>query len=175
MSRTKKTAKKTRPVNSQRQALETAEQDIGQGSPRAMKSTGPARESLEPDVIDPVEGNPERLNEKMKMESFMGDVLTVVVHESSDPSDEPFPGVWNGGQSQYFVRGKEMQVKRKFVEVLARAKKTTFTQKLVKDGNGVDTYMNVPHTSQQYPFAVTNDPAGDIGRAWLKKILAERS
>jgi hypothetical protein len=145
-------------------------QQIGQDRPRVMKTTGPAKDSLEPSVIEAVP-NPLTKN-KADILKFMEDVLTVQVHDSTDPNDDPYPCVWNGGISQYFIRGKEQQVKRKFVEVLARAKRTTYTQELFKDGAGNDTYRQIPHTAPRWPFSVLVDPH-PRGRDWLKQVLAE--
>ncbi len=153
-----------------RKALETQEQQVGQDHPRVMKSTGPAKESLEPARIQRV--GRAVSSEKLEALKFGEDVLTVMVHDSTNPIDDPIPEVWNDGKPQRFERGKEMQVKRKYVEVLARAKKTTYTQKKIKDGNGDDTYVQVPHTALKYPFAVLHDPS-PRGRDWLKNILQE--
>ena len=107
---------------------------MGQDKPRAMKSTGNARESLDAAEVQPVD----RVVSKDKLEAlqFNEDILTVMVHETTNPIDDPMPEVWNDGKVQRFQRGVEMQVKRKYVEVLARAKKTTYTQRKEKDGNG---------------------------------------
>lgn len=143
---------------------------VGQDRPRTMKSTGPAAQSLEPPLVEAVERP--LTNDKAENLRFMEDILTVQVHDSTDPTDEPFPCVWNGGVSQYFIRGKEQQVKRKFVEVLARAKKTTYSQELFKDGAGNDTYRQIPHTAPRWPFSVLHDPH-PRGRDWLKAVLSE--
>ncbi len=159
-----------RPPRSLRKALESNEQTVGQDKARAMKSTGNARESLDAAEVQPVD----RVVSKDKLEAlqFNEDILTVMVHETTNPIDDPMPEVWNDGKVQRFQRGVEMQVKRKYVEVLARAKKTTYTQRKEKDGNGDEKYINVPHTALKYPFSVLHDPS-PRGRDWLKNVLAE--
>lgn len=162
--------KKVTPVRSQRHAVESSEQRVGQDHPRAMRSRGPARQSLEPariEVVDRVVSQ-----DKLDALAFNEEVLTILVHDSTNPIDDPIPEVWNDGVPQRFERNVEMQVKRKYVEVLARAKKTTFSQEKRKDGNGDDTYVQIPHSALKYPFVVVNDP-NPKGRAWLKGILAE--
>ena len=153
-----------------RKALETAEQKVGQDRPRAMKSTGPAKDSLEPSIIETVDRPVSK--EKLELLRFMDDELTIRVADSTNPMDEPNPEVINGGIRQYFVRGIEQKVKRKFVEVLARAKKTAFSQELYQDGAGNSAYRQVPHTALRFDFAVLHDPS-PRGRDWLKAILAE--
>lgn len=160
---------KNRPLRSTRHDLETGDQPTGQDRPRKMKSRGPARKSLDPVIIQAVDNPVSR--GKMELLAFMEEPVTVVVHESTNPTDEPMPCVWNDGKPQRFMRGQEMTVKRKYIEVLARQKKTTYTQRKEKDENGDDTYIQVPHTALLYPFAVVNDT--QKGRDWLKSIMQE--
>lgn len=162
-------AKKTQSVRSTRQFVE-ADEHVKQERPRVMKSTGPARESLEARHIEVVDKPVSK--DKLDALAFMEEVITVMVHESNDENDEQLVQVVNDGRSQFFQRGKEQDVKRKFVEVLARAKKTRYSQELVKDANGADTYKQVPHTVLRYSFSVMSDP-NPKGRAWLKALLAE--
>lgn len=160
----------TQPVRSRRKDLNAAEQKIGQARTRHMKSRGPAREALEAEHIDPVERPVS--DEKVELLRFNEDELVVIVHESTNPTDEPFPEVWNDGICQRFQRGKEQTVKRKYVEVLARAKLTTRSNEKYKDGNGDDAYRYPGHTALRYPFSVLHDPSPK-GRDWLKSVLQE--
>jgi len=161
----------SRPARSTRKDFEAAEKKVGQDSVRRMKSTGPAREALEPGRVVAVE----RVISKEKADAlvFMEDVLTIIVHQSTNPTDEPYPEVWNDGVCQRFQRGVPMKVKRKYVEVLARCKRTAFSNEKAKDPQGNDIYRYPSHTALRYPFAVQHDPAGDKGRAWLEGVLAE--
>jgi len=59
---------------------------------------------------------------------FNEEVLTIMLHDTTDPTADPIPYVINDGRRQAFIRGQEQQVKRKFVEVLARMKVTSYTQ-----------------------------------------------
>ena len=159
---------KQRPVEFKKY-VETEEQQVGQDHPRVMKSTGPAKDSLEPAYIQPV--GRVYSPEKMELLKFMEEEVTVMLHDSTNPTDEQIPCVWNDGRSQYFIRGKSQRVKRKFIEVLARAKKTTFTQEKDRDADGNEFYRQVPHTALIYPFNTEGD--SPRGQAWLKQILAE--
>ena len=153
-----------------RKSFETQEQTIGQDNPRDMKSDGPASDSLAPAYIQPV--GKVYSKEKMEMLQFMEDVLTVRVHETTNEIDVPIPVVYNDGKSQYFIRGSEQEVKRKFIEILARCKKTAFTQELYEDGDGNKGYRYIPHTANVYPFSVLRDP-DPRGSDWLRNILLE--
>lgn len=162
-------AKNVPPVHI-RKSMESSEQKIGQDVTRKLKSTGPAREALSPQVVVPVDRVVSK--EKLEILQFMEDVLTVIVHESGNPTDTPRPEVWNDGRLFVFIRGQEMPVARKFVEVLARAKRTTRGLRKVTDDNGVDHYEYPQKTALIYPFAVLHDPS-PRGKAWLAAILAE--
>lgn len=153
-----------------RKHFETEEQKVGQDKPRVMKSTGPAKQSLEAASIEVVDKPVDKVWADQM--AFNEEVIKVLVHESTDKNAEAIVEVFNGGIPQRFLRGQEQDVKRKFVEVLARAKMTTFTQEKYKDGDGVDSVKQVPHTALRYPFSVVNDP-NPRGKDWLKAVLAE--
>lgn len=161
------------PVNI-RQSMETDERDIGQFEPREMRSEGPARESLSPlrSVDDDIVLDNKRYSkDKLDIELFMQELVCVRLADSTDDTQIPIPQSVNSGKIQYFVRGKIQWVKRLYLEPLARAKKTTYSQTLVTHDNGVQGYMQIPHTSLMYPFEVIEDT--QKGRAWLARILAE--
>ncbi|OGT57516.1 MAG: hypothetical protein A3E01_08230 [Gammaproteobacteria bacterium RIFCSPHIGHO2_12_FULL_63_22] len=157
--------KRTQPVRSRRLDTDTMDHKVGQDHPRDMPAEGPAR--LDPPLVQPVD---QPLNlEKAELLKFMEDVLIVNIHDSTNPTDDPTPMVWNDGVSMLLIRGKEQPVKRKFVEILARMKRVTFTQERLPNNEG---YRNVPHSALLVPFAVVSDP-NVRGGAWLKAILAE--
>lgn len=153
---------RTQPIRNRR-AVEAAEQTVGQDRPRDLPAKGKSR--LEARHIEPVE---HVSSEKLAMLAFMEEVVTVVVHDSTNPQDERIVEVWNDGIPQRFIRGQEQQVKRKYVEVLARAKQEGYSQEELPNKEG---YRNIPHTALRYPFAVVGD--SDKGKAWLKRVLAE--
>lgn len=160
---------KNNPVRSTRQFVEADEQ-VTQQKPRVQKSTGPARESLEAAEVLVAERPVSA--EKLELLKFMEEELTVQVHETTDETADPVPQIIVDGRSQFFIRGQEQTVKRKYVEVLARAKRTTYKQELVEHPER--HYKQIPHTALRFPFSVTHDPSGDKGRKWLQKILAEK-
>ena len=149
--------------------LDSTDQKVGQDRPRKMKSTGPAKESLEPALIEPVE-RPVKKDHADRL-AFNEEKIEVMVHESTDKNAEAVVEVFVNGIPQRFVRGQTQAVKRKFVEALARAKRTAYSQEKVMD-NGIESYRNVPHTALGYPFSVVRDP-NPRGADWLKSVLAE--
>ena len=151
--------------------LEAAEQVIGQDRPRVMKSTGPAKEALEPAHIEPVDRPVD--TEWAALMAFAKELVTIRVAESTDKNAEQVVEVFNNGDRQLFPRGKEVTCERRFVESLARAKITSYSQKLIKvEQTGVEQYVEVPHTALRYPFHVVRDDH-PRGGDWLKAVLAE--
>jgi len=107
------------------------------------------------------------------MEAFMHEKLTVMVHESTDPNDAEIVHIAVNGVRQFFHRGTPQVVRRCFVERLARAKRTAYTQNLDERlGESVVNRMT-PRHALRYPFSVIED-ANPKGSAWLRNLLAER-
>lgn len=159
---------KDNPVSSS--VLEdTEDMEIHQQQPRTMKATGAAKDSLDSIVLARAQEMPDE--EWVNEMRFNEEKVVIVVAESTDKYASPIVEVWNDGRCQRFLRGEAQECKRKFVEVLARCRRTTYTQKTVKDEDGNDAIVNVPHTAPMYPFQVVQDTPK--GRAWLKRIMAE--
>lgn len=104
---------------------------------------------------------------------FMAEPVTVMVHESTDPNDVELVQVSVNGRTQFFIRGQPQQVKRCYVERLARAKKTAYSQNLDERLGEAMNNMR-PHHALLYPFSVIED-RNPKGAAWLRGILAERN
>ena len=64
-----------------------------------------------------------------------------------------------------------MNVKRKYVEALARGRTTKYEQKTM-DPSRPENIQMAEKTALTYPFSVLHDP-NPKGRAWLKAILAQ--
>lgn len=150
--------------------LVAAEQQVGQDRPRIQKSTGPARDSLEKAHIEPADGPVNKeWAEQMRMNE---EPVEVIVHETTDPRASPIPDIYVDGIPQRFIRGKAQSVKWKFVELLARARETTYSQEKYIDANGTENYRNIPHTALKYPFTLSSTTPQKF-HDQLKKVLAE--
>lgn len=103
--------------------------------------------------------------------AFANEMVTVRVHPSTDRNSHPLPDVYVNGRVQRFPRGEELQVRRCFVERLARACATTFGNVKVKGPDGEDKYIYPQSTAEVYPFVVIGDTPK--GEAWLKRIRQE--
>ena len=153
-----------------RKEIHTDDHQVGQDKPVEIKTEGEL--NVDRPLIETVEGP--NAGDKAARLAFNEEMLTVMVHESADPNDpDPTPLVKVNGRSQYFIRGRVQTVRRKFVEQLARAKRTNFTQTVAmnNDTGNVKQLMN-PRTALRYPFSVIEDKNPN-GPAWLRKILAE--
>lgn len=151
-------------VYTKRKMVESQEQKVGQDGVREFTSDHQLPKSDIEIVDGPVQ------SKKLDEMAFMNEMVTVRIHPTTDKNANPFPEVWVNGRVQRFVRGEEQKVRRCFVEVLARAKGTTYDNVKAKDPNGEDKYMYPSHTAEVYPFTVINDTPR--GEAWLKAVLA---
>lgn len=107
----------------------------------------------------------------LEMESFMNEMVTIVVNPSQDPDDPKLVQVGVNGVNQFIPRGTPIAVKRKYIEVLARAKRTDFAQTLDERLGEQMNHLHPMH-SLRFPFSVVRDTNPD-GGAWLIGVLAE--
>jgi len=119
-------------------------------------------------IIEPVAASVS--SAKIEEEKFMNELVTVMIHQTTDKNANPIPEVSVNGRIQRFVRGHEQRVRRCYVEVLARAKQTIFGNVKTRDAEGNDMYHYPSTTAEVLPFAVIGDTPK--GQAWLKKLLA---
>lgn len=121
----------------------------------------------EPDieVVDRIQ-----IGDKIKHEKFMAELVTVVIHDTNDKNASPIVQLGVNGRTQIMIRGKPQNIKRCYLERLARAKQTSFAQ----DMDRMDEAMNMVHSHHalSYPFSVVEDK-NPKGAAWLRNILAE--
>lgn len=110
--------------------------------------------------------------DKVELEAFMNEVLTIMVMESADENDAALVDVAVNGRRQYIRRGVEQEVRRKYVATLARAKRSDYDQVTLdpRDGEAVNRLRH--RRGLRYPFQVIRDP-NPVGSAWLRSVLAE--
>lgn len=100
------------------------------------------------------------------------EMVDVMVHESTDPNAENPVQVSCNGVNQFFYRGHTQSVKRKFLEILARAKRTSISTPEGTNANGERTTVIRKASALAYPFSVMRDPNPN-GAAWLRKVLSQ--
>lgn len=114
----------------------------------------------------------DELSKLARQENFMNELVGVRLHKPHNESDAPFVPIQVG---DYCIRvwrdDRPYRIKRKYVEVLARAKTTRFSQER-RNINGEEVIFEVPSTALTYPFSVIEDKHPK-GHAWLERVLAE--
>jgi len=116
--------------------------------------------------------NPTRGKKWTDEMAFMNEEVTVMVHTTTDKNADPMPTFWVNGRVQRFLRGHEQKVRRVFVERMARAKGTTYTNVKLKDAEGEDKYEYLPTTADVCQFVVIGD--SKKGEEWLKSLRKEQ-
>lgn len=130
----------------------------------ALNDSGPVIES---ESISGVNAN----DDSMKLEAFMNEIVYVTIAESNDEEDLAVISIGVNGMQQPLVRGVSTPIKRKYVEALAHAKETKYSQKLA-DSSDPGSIVMVPRTALAYPFSVDRDDNPN-GRSWLKDVLKQ--
>lgn len=104
-------------------------------------------------------------------EAFMNEMVTVMIHSTTDENQAPHVIVNCNGTNQPIIRGVPTSVKRKYVEILARMKETKYTQVTPNPASPDVSEMRARH-GLAYPFDLVEDK-NPRGRAWLQNVLAE--
>lgn len=110
-------------------------------------------------------------NKAVEEEAFMNEIVTVEVSETTNENEPPSFVLSVNGITQPVFRGVPTQMRRMFVEVLARCKETKYNQR-TRNPNEPDKIELVSRTALAYPFQVLEDP-NPKGRAWLRAVLQE--
>ena len=150
--------------------LSSEDVKVGQDRPVDMPVTGSVSGILtaspEIEVVDsPLS------NDYAAQLAFNEEYVDVVVHESTNPNDQEIFDVYCNGVPQWFKRGETQTVKRKYVEILARARQTSIATRTANSYDGEVVNRIDKHTAVRYPFSVIHD-SNPKGRAWLKSVLA---
>lgn len=121
-------------------------------------------------TIDPVSQVLD-LRELASSELFMNEMVTVLVHSSTDENQSPHVILNCNGTNQPIMRGVPTTVRRKYVEILARMKETKYSQ-VTRNPAAPDQIDMIARHGLAYPFELMED-ANPRGRAWLSNVMAE--
>ncbi len=117
------------------------------------------------------QGNPEiEIIDDMssvELEAFMNEKVTIYMHPPRIDGELGVQTISVNGVNQPIVKGKKMEVKRKYVESIARTHTIRY-QQAVPDVNRPDFIQMVERKIPTYPFSVIEDT--DKGKAWLNSI-----
>ena len=104
-------------------------------------------------------------------EAFMNEMVTVMVHSSTDENQSPHVILNCNGTNQPLMRGVPSTIRRKYVEILAHMKETKYSQ-VTRNPAAPDQIDMVARHGLAYPLELMED-ANPRGRAWLNSVLAE--
>lgn len=104
-------------------------------------------------------------------EEFMNEFLVIEVPASNNENEAPHVVVNCNGTNQVIMRGVPVRVRRKYVEILARAKEIKYRQE-TRNPAAPDQISMLQTAALSYPFQVHQDP-NRKGPAWLLHILNE--
>lgn len=156
--------------------IEAAEQPIGQSPSLDIPVSADVRNLARPDLIQESEivvvPGAGLDNSYAAQLAFMEEQMEVMVHESSDQNAEPIVQVSCNGINQFFPRGVPVTCRRKFVEILARAKIMSIKTETINTNTDVINRLNKT-TALRYPFSIVSDP-NPKGPSWLKSVLASQ-
>ena len=148
-----------------------SENEIGQGNTRLLKSTGDAKEAMEPSVIARVADHPLD-QEKMAMLAFMNEPVTVRIGTTTDKNAPQAFEINVNSNLHFFRRGETKTVPRYIADRMLRLKQTVYSQKEVINSEGIKDILHIPHTALLYDFSIDRDD-NPMGKSWQQAVLAE--
>lgn len=110
--------------------------------------------------------------DQMELERFMNEELDVLIHEPQLEGEPSVVELEVGGIPCYAMRGIPQKLRRKYVEVLARARSAHVRHWYKQQGEATKNFQSFSSRALTYPFIVEKDPSGGKGRAWLASTLA---
>lgn len=111
-------------------------------------------------------------SDQLAAHAFFEEVVEVEITPTDNPRAEQVINLCCNGINQFMIRGVKTPIKRKFLEILARAKTETIATPEFIDGNGDRSTRVVKSQGLRYPFRVLRDDNPN-GRAWLENVLIQ--
>lgn len=118
-----------------------------------------------------VEIETELKQDALEREAFMNEKVTVLLHDSEQEGANQVEVFTVNGVNQPVIRNRPQDVKRKYVEAMARCRVTKYRQ-MQADPTRPDSILMRSHTVPKYPFSVIHDP-NPKGPQWLKEIMSQ--
>ena len=108
----------------------------------------------------------------LEREAFMNEVVSVMVHDSEQEGANQVEVFSVNGVNQPIIREHPQNIKRKYLEVMARCRVSGYKQTTV-DPARPDSIQIKEHTVLKYPVSVIHDQ-NPKGPAWLRNIMTQR-
>ena len=103
--------------------------------------------------------------------AFMEEKVLIVIAEPTDDTAPRLVSLSVNGKSQYLLPGEPTEVRRKYIEILARARQTRYKQVVKRNElTGEPVNKMLPRQVLRHNFNVIHDP-NPLGREWLINLM----
>ena len=145
-----------------------AQSMVGKGAVKSIPATGKAEVISESELV--ITTNLEKSYAEQL--AFLEEPVEVMVAEPQDEKESNLVQLFVQGRSQMIIPGQPIIIKRKYLEVLARAKQIRYKPVVkINDLTGAPINMMIPRLVLRYNFSVIQDK-NPKGAEWLRRILA---
>lgn len=145
-----------------------AQSMVGKGAVKSIPATGKAEVISESELV--ITTNLEKSYADQL--AFLEEPVEVMVAEPQDEKESNLVQLFVQGRSQMIIPGQPIVIKRKYLEVLARAKQIRYKPVVkINDLTGAPINMMIPRLVLRYNFSVIQDK-NPKGAEWLRRILA---
>lgn len=145
-----------------------AQSMVGKGAVKSIPATGKAEVISESELV--ITTNLEKSYADQL--AFLEEPVEVMVAEPQDEKESNLVQLFVQGRSQMIIPGQPIVIKRKYLEVLARAKQIRYKPVVkINDLTGAPVNMMIPRLVLRYNFSVIQDK-NPKGAEWLRRILA---
>lgn len=170
------------PVRRPRREIHTADLPIGQAEAIDMSAEGPIERG---EIVTPIDGPLDM--DQVEQLAFAEEAVTILINPSSEKNPARTVDCWVQGKGAEVLRngkwsefgwlpvGIPVTTKRKYVEVLARAKLDNVTTDVGKANVDDPHNLIVRNTYLRAQFSVIHDSnKRGLGHEWLMRLMAER-
>jgi hypothetical protein len=161
---------KNNPVNQRRDRDQEAEVPMSildmpiEGDIDKMRRPDQRYESVDIDIVANMD--------HAEQMAFLEELVCINIAETSEEGAENPVPLWVNGRGVAILRGQDTVLKRKYVELLLRAKPEGIKTKLKRNGEGDVKNLIEKTRALKYPFAIVRDD-NPKGLAWARKIRSE--
>lgn len=151
-----------------KKTLDTNEKQIGQDQSFNVPNTGSINRD---DFRDNFEIMDTPNWDKIRTLKFMEEMVEIEISETDKENAEQTIQLSNNGINQFLFRGVPQYIRRKFVEILARARPVSISTPEFTDATGGRATKIVKTQGLKYPFRVLTDTPE--GHRWCESVLKE--
>ena len=159
-----------KPPRNTRNALDTNDHQQGQNQSHDMPSDRPIERS---DFVDQFEVIDTPVpKDTLAAHAFFEELVEIEIPSTGAVEEEAVIQLSCNNVNQFILRDVPTMVRRKYVEILARAKTENITTPEYQDANGNRATRVKKAQGLRYPFRIISD-SNPLGASWLKNVLAQ--